>query len=127
MQFLIGILAGLTAALGLGGGFILVIYLTTIAGMDQLQSQGINLLFFLPIAILALFIHAKNKMLDWKVLLPAVLAGVFGAGAGFFLSGWMETQWLSKCFAGFIFLVGCKELFHRKQKQPRQADPGQKT
>lgn len=47
---LVSALTGITASMGLGGGFILVIYLTVFKKMAQLEAQGVNLLFFLPIA-----------------------------------------------------------------------------
>lgn len=116
--FVIGIvslLSGLTASLGLGGGFILVIYLTAFANMSQIQAQGINLIFFMPIAALSLILHGKNKLLDKQPLLPAILGGIVGVGIGFLAGNWLGSEWLSKLFAAFIFVVGLKELFHRKK------------
>lgn len=118
MQYLIigivSLLSGLTASLGLGGGFILVIYLTAFAGLPQIQAQGINLVFFLPIAVLSLILHRKNKLLDKEPLLPAILGGILGVAAGFGLGALIGSEWLSKLFAAFILLVGLKELFHRQ-------------
>ena len=51
---------GVFASLGLGGGMVLIIYLTVFAGMPQIQAQGINLIFFVPIAIISIIIHNKN-------------------------------------------------------------------
>ena len=44
------LIAGFVSALGLGGGGILVLYLTLFLGMEQMQAGGINLIFFLPLA-----------------------------------------------------------------------------
>ena len=105
MQYLIigavSLLSGLTASLGLGGGFVLVIYLTAIANMQQMEAQGINLVFFIPIAILSLVLHAKNKLLDKRPLLPSILGGILGVGIGFGLSCLIGSAWLSKLFAIF--------------------------
>lgn len=118
MQYLIigavSLLSGLTASLGLGGGFVLVIYLTAIANMQQMEAQGINLVFFIPIAILSLVLHAKNKLLDKRPLLPSILGGMLGVGIGFGLSCLIGSAWLSKLFAVFILIIGIKELFHKK-------------
>lgn len=59
-------LTGILASMGLGGGMILILYMTLIAGMEQLTAQGVNLLFFIPIAAAALIIHTKNKLVKWK-------------------------------------------------------------
>ena len=119
MQYLligiVSLLSGLTASLGLGGGFILVIYLTAFVNMSQIQAQGVNLFFFIPIAVLSLILHGKNKFLDNKPLLPAILGGVVGVGIGFVLGNWLGSEWLAKLFAAFILIVGLKELFHHKK------------
>lgn len=112
----VSLLSGLTASLGLGGGFVLVIYLTAVAGVAQMEAQGINLVFFIPIAVLSLILHGKNKLLDKKPLLPAVLGGVVGVGLGFGLGSLIGAEWLSKLFALFILIVGLKELFHKKKQ-----------
>ena len=45
--------SGLAGSLGLGGGGVLVLYLALALGMSQLKAQGINLLFFIPCAVLS--------------------------------------------------------------------------
>lgn len=112
---IVGFFSGVTASLGLGGGFVLLLYLTAIQGMDQLQAQGINLLFFLPIAALSLIIHIKNKLIDKQPLLPCILCGVVGVLAGSSIAFWIPTNLLSKIFAVFILIIGCKELFFPKK------------
>ena len=42
------IVSAAVGAMGLGGGSVLILYLTLILNMQQVQAQGINLLFFLP-------------------------------------------------------------------------------
>ncbi|MDD6236950.1 MAG: sulfite exporter TauE/SafE family protein [Clostridiales bacterium] len=118
---IVSFLSGLTASLGLGGGFILVIYLTAFTNLSQIQAQGINLIFFIPIAVLSLILHSKNKLLDKQPLLPAILGGMVGVGIGFVIGNWLGSEWLSKLFAAFIFIVGLKELFHRKKTSAKTA------
>lgn len=43
----VAFLAGMAAAMGLGGGSFLIIYLTVFAGVSQQAAQGINLVFFM--------------------------------------------------------------------------------
>ena len=87
MNILVGILTGATASMGLGGGFILLVYLSVFTEIPQDIAQGINLLFFLPIALLSLVIHIKNKLTDLKLVgkylilgLPCAIAGSYVAG-----------------------------------------------
>lgn len=92
-----------------------MIYLTLFAGIPQLSAQGINLIFFLPIAMLSLIFHAKNKLVEWKAILPAVLFGIVGAVGGSFLAEAIGSAVLRKIFAVFLISVGVKELFYKKK------------
>ena len=68
-------LTGIFASMGLGGGMVLIVYLTVFAGFSQIAAQGINLVFFIPIAIISLVLHTKNKLVEWKKTVPPVLWG----------------------------------------------------
>ena len=103
-------LTGLLASLGVGGGMVLIIWLTAVMGMSQLEAQGINLLFFLPIALLSVMIHRKNGLISFKELVPSVLTGILGAAAGSFAAKLMGSVLLGKIFAVFILVIGVKEL-----------------
>lgn len=109
-----GLLSGIIGALGLGGGGVLIIYLTLFASAPQTQAQGINLLFFLPCAAVALFFHTKGKLVDWKCAISMSLAGFLGAVLGCLLAGFIGGEWLSKIFGGYILIIGLLELFRKK-------------
>ena len=113
--FAASFLTGVTASMGMGGGFILLLYLTIFAGVQQFQAQGINLLFFIPIAVFSLVFHVKNKLVETKPLLPALLSGAVGVGIGVFLSGIIPEKIVAKLFAILILIVGVKELLHKKE------------
>jgi uncharacterized membrane protein YfcA len=108
---LAGLIAGVLSGLGIGGGTLLIIYLTAFAGVDQSAAQGINLLYFLPCSAAALTGHIRNRLVDWKTVLPAVMAGVMtGAAAAFFTTG-LDMGILQKLFGGFLLIIGGYELF----------------
>lgn len=107
----VSLLSGVAASMGLGGGFILLVYLTVFADMPQMEAQWINLIFFLPIGGLALFFHIKNRLIEKKVVLPAVLAGLVGAAGGAALAHFLGNEILTKIFAVFLAVIGVKELF----------------
>ncbi|MCL2694466.1 MAG: sulfite exporter TauE/SafE family protein [Oscillospiraceae bacterium] len=111
---LAGFLTGVAASMGLGGGFVLIIYLTVFAGAGQMQAGGINLLFFLPIALVSMFIHTKNKLIEWRLIAPICIAGAFGVVAGAVLTGVVGDGGLRKMFAGLLVFVGVRELFHKE-------------
>lgn len=111
--FIAAFLTGIFAALGVGGGMILILYLTIFEGMEQLTAQGINLIYFIPIAALAVIIHTKNKLIEWKKIIPAIITGVVGAVAGTYIAKLIGSPFLTKIFAVFILIIGVKELFYK--------------
>ena len=72
----IAILAGfgsaVLASMGMGGGSILILYLTLIAGVPQREAQGVNLLFFLPIGAAALWLHWRQGRVDKTAVAPGL-------------------------------------------------------
>ena len=110
-----GTVTGILSAFGIGGGSLLLIYLTAFAGMSQHQAQGINLLYFLPAAAASLPAHKKNGLLDRKTILPAILAGLAAAAL---LSNSLDTRLLKKLFGVFLLYIGLRELFRRDKKSP---------
>lgn len=109
-------LTGIFASMGLGGGMVLIVYLTVFAGFSQLEAQGINLVFFIPIAIISLVLHTKNKLVEWKKAVPAVLWGTAAVIISAWLANRIEQSLLSKAFGIFLILMGLKELFFKSEK-----------
>lgn len=123
--FLAGALTGVLSGFGVGGGTLLLIYMTVFAGLEQPPAQGINLLYFLPTAALALPAHAKNGFIEKSVLLPAILSGLFCAALGAWIATGLEVKLLHRLFGGFLLYVGLSELL-RKPTTP-QDDSGGKS
>lgn len=117
VPLLAGLASGTLGALGLGGGSVLILYLTLFVGMEQAQAQGINLVFFVPCALVAVFFHSKGNMIDWKIWLPTAVAGVAGAIAGSWLAGILEPGLLKKLFGAVLFICGLREVFHRNKEK----------
>ncbi len=115
MNILIGFLTGLAASMGLGGGFILIIWLTLFSGLGQTAAQGVNLLFFLPVALFSAVIHARNHLIEWKIVPFAVFAGIAGAALGSMLSFSLTDNMLRTLFALLIIPVALREIFHKKK------------
>lgn len=113
---LAGLLTGILSGFGVGGGTLLLVYMTLIAGLDQQLAQGINLLYFLPAALLALPSHAKNGYIEKKALLPVIGAGLACAALGAWAATAVNTDLLRKCFGIFLILIGAWELFKKAKK-----------
>ena len=109
--------AGALGAMGMGGGGILVIYLTLALGAPQLQAQGINLLFFLPCAAISMVVNGKRRLIDWKRALWIALGGLPTTLLGIWIAGKIETKWLGWIFAGLLIIIGLKELFSSSKQE----------
>ena len=75
-----------------------------------------------PAAAAALPAHHKHGLLDKKVILPAILAGLAAAGLAAWLSSSLDTGLLRKLFGLFLLYVGLRELFHKDPDQSEKDD-----
>jgi uncharacterized membrane protein YfcA len=114
----VGAVTGIFSGWGVGGGTLLILYLTFLAGVDQTTAQGINLLYFLPTSAGAIFLYARQHRLPWKqVVLPCALAGCVTAAAGAFLAGKLDVTLLRRLFGAYLLAAGGVGLL-RKQNPP---------
>ena len=114
--FLAGGFTGVLSGFGVGGGTLLLIYLTAFAGMDQRLAQGINLLYFLPAAATALPSHLKNGYVDKSAARPAILAGLLATGAAAWAATALDVALLRRCFGAYLLLMGLRELLRKESK-----------
>ena len=110
-EILIGIASGIVAALGMGGGTVLILLLGIFSGMNQHLIQGTNLIFFIPTSITAIYMNIKNKTIDYKKSGIIILAGVIGAYVGSKLSFKFESDNLKKYFGIFLLFIAVFELY----------------
>lgn len=119
IKSVVGFLAAVISAMGMGGGGILLIYLSAFTNTPQLKAQGINLIYFIPIAIVSLIFHIKNGFLKKKAALFMIISAVPSAVLGAFLSGSIDQNLLRKGLALFLLFLGLKEIitsFKKKEK-----------
>ena len=123
MEAIIGFATGILASMGLGGGFILVVWLTLFENVGQKAAQGINVLFFLPIAFIALILHLKNHLVNKRLVKKMLLGGIIGAVIGTLGSNVIANDLLRKLFALFLIAFGLRELFSpNKAADNQQSD-----
>lgn len=116
---IIGIIGGILGGMGMGGGTLLIPLLTIFLNIEQNVAQGINLLAFLPMSIVALCIHFKNKLVDIDTSWPIIILGIISAVGGSFLANYLEPSKLRIYFAIFLILLGIFQfvsLFFNKKK-----------
>ena len=111
----VGAATGVLSGFGVGGGTLLLVYMTAFAGVEQHLAQGINLLYFLPAGLMALPAHVKNGYVERAALLPAIGAGLLCAALAAWVATGLEVGLLRKLFGGFLVAVGLMELFSRRK------------
>ena len=102
---LAGLAAGVLGGMGMGGGTVLIPILTIFFSIAQQAAQGINLIAFIPMALIAIFLHAKNKLINFKALIFLILPGLLTAVGGAYLAKNIEGDLLQKLFGGFLILL----------------------
>ena len=102
--FLCGAAGGLLGGMGMGGGTALI-PLLTLFGVDLAAAQGINLLSFLPMAALALSIHAKNGLVKRDGLLFFVLPALLFSVPGALLATCLPSAALERAFGAFLIVL----------------------
>lgn len=105
-----GILSGIVAGMGMGGGTLLIPILTIFFDFKQQLAQGINLLAFLPCSIVSLIIHCKNKLVNFKIGIPIICSGVLASVGGSVLAMKLNSVILKKLFGGFLLIIGIFQL-----------------
>lgn len=107
VYFLIaGIVGGILGGMGMGGGTLLIPILTLILDMPQLQAQALNLISFVPMALVCLIIHIKNKLVDLKKILYLAPTAVMSCIIGAFFSDKIGGDILKKIFGVFMVVIG---------------------
>lgn len=114
---IVGIVTGFLAAIGVGGGSILILWLTIVLQTPPEIARSINLLFFLPTAAIACICRIKQGTLQLRNSLPAILAGCFAALLFGSVAPLINTALLKKGFGVLLLFAGLRELLYR----PRNA------
>ncbi len=119
---LAGLFSGVLGAMGLGGGAVLIIYLSLFTETEQLTAQGINLLFFIPIATIAVIIYSNKKQIKWQLVLKLAAWGLIGSACGLFTVNFLGGELTSKLFGALLVVLGFFEIFKKKPKTVAKDD-----
>lgn len=116
----VGTVLGFLSGLGVGGGSLLLLWLTLVLDMEQSTARMVNLLFFLPSAAVACYYRRKQGTLDIKKMLPAIFAGCLGALLGTRIGAVLDTSALKKGFGVLLLATGIREILWKPQKKASQ-------
>ena len=117
INLIVGTALGFLSGLGIGGGSLLILWLTLVLNMDPGTARRINLLFFIPSALISGLLRWRNDGLRWKLILAAAAAGCASALLFSLLGKKMDTALLRKLFGFLLIAAGLRELFYRPKKK----------
>lgn len=117
ISFIVAFASAVIASMGIGGGAVLLLFLTVFSDTPLPTAQGINLLFFLPVGAAALLFHKKSGLLQVKKGMSCGLWGLPGVFLGVWIASRLESSLLSKLFAVFLLYLGGKALFSKDPKK----------
>jgi uncharacterized membrane protein YfcA len=100
-----GAAAGL---LGVGGGILMVPFLTLAVGLSQHAAEATSLVVVLPTAIVASVALRRRGVGDLGLALRFGLVGALGGAAGALLALALPAATLRVVFAAFLTLVGLR-------------------
>lgn len=109
----IGTVLGTLSGLGTGGGSLLILWLTLGLGMAQEEARLINLMFFIPSALVACLFRWRQGQLSIKKVLPAMIAGSIFAALFSMVGTKMDTDILKKLFGGLLIFTGLREVMYK--------------
>lgn len=77
---------------------------------EQHVAQATNLLFFIPSALVSIFINSRRKIINFKNAIPLTIFGIIGAILGSITSGKLEVSILRNFFGIFLIFICVYEI-----------------
>jgi uncharacterized membrane protein YfcA len=108
---------GFLSGIGVGGGSLLILWLTMVLHMPHSAARGINLLFFLPAAVICACFRCRQGKIPFRKILPAIISGCIAAAVFSYLSTLIDVTALQKLFGGLLILTGLREVVYKKKKE----------
>lgn len=111
---IIGFLSGIISGMGIGGGTLLIPSLVLIIGLSQIEAQGVNLIIFIPVAIIAIITHKKEGNIEFKYTKIIAISGIVSAVLASLIAVKTSPDSLKKYFSIFLFVMGLFEFFKKE-------------
>ncbi|HEX2056943.1 MAG TPA: sulfite exporter TauE/SafE family protein [Actinomycetota bacterium] len=126
MTFLVlvtGLVTGaFSALLGVGGGTLMVPFMTLVLDYGQHTSEGTALLVVIPTAIVGVFAHTRRGYVDFRGAALLAAGGVVGAVAAAKAALAISEESLKLGFGIFLVAVGLRMFWHGARRERAQAD-----
>lgn len=109
----VGVVLGYLAGLGVGGGSLLILWLTLVLGVPSQSARLINLMFFITAAGAVSIFRWRQGTLQFKKILPAIITGSIAAGIFSWIGLRLDAGLLKKLFGILLLFTGVRELLYR--------------
>lgn len=113
VSLMVGTLLGFLAAMGVGGGSLLILWLTLVLGFSQSDARAVNLLFFIPAAAISSCFRMRQGTLHWRTVLPGIGVGCVCAAVSTILSRNADLNLLRKGFGCLLLFTAVRELLYK--------------
>lgn len=114
---LVSTLLGFLSGLGIGGGSLMILWLSMVCGFDYPTAKYVNLLFFLAPASIAVFIHIMKKRISLGRIWPAMISGCLCTIVLTVISSSWDVRLLRKAFGALLLVTAFRELTHKESRQ----------
>ena len=98
--------------MGVGGGGLLIIYLTLYLHMPQLSAQGTNLLLFVIAGIASLPFHLKHRNINPFHILGGVCFGALGSVLSSFYLGSLDPKYAKIALGVLLIISGSITIYN---------------
>lgn len=126
LDMAVGVLMGVLTGMGIGGGGLLVMYLTVFGGMGQVAAQGCNLLFFVFASASSLYVHSRKRILDYRMIGMAVVLASVGALLGTALTGVLPEQIIRKIYGWMLIFAGVSTVVRLISSERGTSEKGER-
>lgn len=120
LDFVVMLLLAVLYGCGMGGGGLLVVYLTLVRGISQADAQSLNLFFYIIASTASAFILLKKRNVNYRLVILCALAGIPGAYFGSILRQVISVSLLRKIFGVMLILTGLSVFVSKSGKQAKE-------
>lgn len=106
-----GIIGGVIGGMGMGGGTLLIPLLTLLLGVEQHVAQAANLIAFIPMSVIALIIHFKNKLIKIDGITIIIGSAIIFCLIGCLISNSVSGIVLKKIFGAFLIALALFQIY----------------
>lgn len=113
VTLILGCVFGALAGIGIGGGSLLMLWLTLVLNLPYSDARMLNLLFFIPCAVTATLLRYKEGPIPYKVIWPAIAAGCISSAVFSLIGEHVNPEVIKKVFAILLLIIGIREILYK--------------